>query len=289
MYGCFRLKYCIVGVLVVVVVIVSLVWCSMGISISGQTQEGSGVFLPIVMYHSIVDDPSASNDYTVTPQTVSDDLAYLKSHGYQTVTIQDLLDYIQLGTPLPEKPVMLTADDGFYNNYCYLLPLLEEYGYSAIISFVGEFTDVTAPNDPHVPEYSYCTWEDVQALLDSNLIEVGNHTYGMHSSSSRQGCAKLPYETEEDYRTILSQDVGTLQSECMENLGVCPIVFAYPFGYTSKESTAILKSLGFKATLNCYEKPNYITKDLDCLFGLNRYNRSAKYSTEEFMERLLSQ
>lgn len=286
MYGCFKFKHFIFGFLIIAIVIV---WCSIGISISGQEQENKGVFLPIIMYHSIIDNPTASNDYTVTSQIVENDLYYLKSHGYESVTTQDLVDYIEKDTPLPQKPVMITADDGFYNNYCYLVPLLQKYDYSAIISFVGEFTDITAYNDPHVPEYSYCTWEDIQTLLDTGVIELGNHTYNMHSSSDRKGCAKMSYETYEQYKDILTADVGKLQDEFTKNIGTTPIVFAYPFGYTSKESTPILKELGFKATLNCYEKPNYITKDSNCLFGLNRYNRSAKYSTEDFMNILLTQ
>lgn len=286
MYGCFKFKHFVFGFLIITI---TIVWFSIGTLIFGQEQEDKGVFLPIIMYHSITNNSSASNDYTVTPQIVENDLCYLKSNGYESVTTQDLLNYIEKDMPLPEKPIMITADDGFYNNYCYLVPLLQKYDYSAIISFVGEFTDVTAYNDPHVPEYSYCTWEDIQVLLDTGVIELGNHTYDMHSSNNRKGCAKMSYETDEQYKTILMADVGKLQDEFTKNIGITPIVFAYPFGYTSKESTPILKELGFKATLNCYEKPNYITKDLNCLFGLNRYNRSAKYSTEDFMSILLSE
>jgi peptidoglycan/xylan/chitin deacetylase (PgdA/CDA1 family) len=265
-------------------VVVAIVCSGVGLYTFGQTQANDvGVRLPIVMYHSIVDDTSKCNDYTVTPQILNSDLEYLKSHGYETVTIQNLLDYIQDGTPLPDKPIMLTADDGYYNNLFYLVPLLEEYDYTAVVSFVGEFTDVTATNDPHIPEYSYCTWEDINEMLDTGTIELGNHTYAMHSNTVRNGCAKLSYESLEDYTYTLTSDVSKLQSEFTTNTGVTPIVFTYPYGSTSRESVSILKSLGFKATFNCYEQPNYITKDLDCLFGLNRYNRSSSYSTEEYM------
>lgn len=286
MYGCFKAKYFVV---VTLVVLVGVVCGGIGISTFGHTQtDERGTFLPIVMYHSIVDDPSKCNDYTVTPQTVENDLEYLKTHGYQTVTISNLIDYIQNDTPLPDKPIMLTADDGYYNNYYYLVPLLQKYGYTAVVSFVGEFTDITATNDPHVPEYSYCTWEDINEMLATGTVELGNHTYAMHTTTIRNGCAKLPYETLEDYTTILTQDVMRLQDEFTINTGTTPIVFTYPFGYTTKESIPILKSLGFKATFNCYEMPNYITKNLDCLFGLNRYNRSSKYSTDEYMQLILN-
>jgi hypothetical protein len=99
----------------------------------------------------------------------------------------------------------------------------------------------------------------------------------------------LDSESYDDYVKILTEDVGKLQQEFHENVGKTPKVFTYPFGYISKESIVTLKKLGFKATLNCYEKPNYITRDSNCLFGLNRYNRSGKYSTDEYMRKLLGE
>ena len=287
MYMCFNFKK---SVIVASSIILSILCCTLGFNlIYSRADTDKGIFLPVIMYHSIIDDVSQINDYVVTPQIVESDFEYLKSHGYETVTIQNLLDYIQNDVKLPEKPVLITVDDGFYNNYCYLVPLLQKYDYSAIISFVGEYTDITAVNDPHVPEYSYCTWEDIKNMLDTNTIELGNHTYSMHDNSVRKGCSKLSYETEEQYKSVLISDVGKLQQEFHEHIGKTPKVFAYPFGYISKESVPILKNLGFKATLNCYEKPNYIVKDLNCLFGLNRYNRSANYSTNDYMKKLLGE
>ena len=290
MYWCISLKKCVSIVLVSIVFLFSSIGVyAITTSNEDTTIEDKGIFLPIVMYHSIVDDVSKEGGYIVTPQIVEEDLRYLSTHGYKTVTVNDLIDYIQYDKPLPEKPVMITADDGFYNNYCYLVPLLQKYKYSAIISFVGQYTDYTAVNDPHVPEYSYCTWEDINTIVDTNVIELGNHTYDMHSNSERNGCAKLSYETEEQYKQVLTSDIGKLQREFSTNTGITPIVFAYPFGYISRESVPILKSLGFKATLTCYEMPNYITKDMDCLFGLNRYNRNSTYSTQEYMKKLLGE
>ena len=57
------------------------------------------------------------------------------------MVVEDLIRYVDQGTPLPEKPVMLTFDDGHYNYISYLLPLLEEYDMKAVVSVVGEFAD----------------------------------------------------------------------------------------------------------------------------------------------------
>ena len=73
-------------------------------------------------------------------------MRYLAARGYETITIADLLDYVDHGTPLPDKPVMLTFDDGYLNNCVYLPPLMEKYGMSAIVSPVGQFSDEYAAN-----------------------------------------------------------------------------------------------------------------------------------------------
>ena len=215
------------------------------------------------------------------------DLKYLKDNGYTSVSVEDIVNYVHYNKPLPEKPVVITADDGFYNNSYYLIPLLEKYDMNATVSVVGYYSEYISVNDPHVPEYSYLTWEDIKDMNKSGRIEFGNHTYNMHSNDNRKGCAKLSYETEEEYAEMFNNDIGLMQSLMKINTGITPVVFAYPFGYISKESVPLLKNLGFSAALNCFEKPNYITHDESCLFELNRYNRSSKMSTEEFMTKLL--
>ena len=249
--------------------------------------QADRVFLPIIMYHSITENATFYDDYKVTPETVENDLKYLSNNDYSSVFVEDLINYVYYGKPLPEKPVMITLDDGFYNNISNLLPLLEKYDMKATISIVGQYTEILAENDSHVSSYSYLTWEDIKNARSSGRIEFGNHTYNMHSNNVRKGCSKLSYETNEEYAEILTQDVGLCQNLMQINTGTAPVVFAYPYGYISEESIPVLKDMGFLATLTCFEKPNYITRDPDCLFGLNRYNRPQNVSTESFMKKML--
>ncbi|MDE6658270.1 MAG: polysaccharide deacetylase family protein, partial [Oscillospiraceae bacterium] len=113
-------------------VIIWLIYSSVSRSIhsvgSFQTQQ-EGVFLPIVMYHSITD--ISNSDYQITKEQFAQDLYYLYANGYETVSIGDLLAYTEGKGELPEKPIMLTFDDGFYNNLSIALPLLEEYNMCA--------------------------------------------------------------------------------------------------------------------------------------------------------------
>lgn len=255
---------------------------------AADNSDDNPVFLPVIMYHSICE--RTPSEYIVTPQQAESDLAWLKENGYTSVSAQELVEYTHGKGILPEKPVLITLDDGFYNNLSEFLPLLEKYDMNAIISVVGKYTNDNASADPHISCYSYLTWDDISKLLDSGRIEIGSHTYDMHSlKTERKGCAKLPYETNEEYADIFTEDLGRLQSEMIQNAGTSPIVFAYPFGSISRESIPLLRSYSIMMTLTCYESPNYITRDPDCLYGISRYNRSGFYSTEEFMQKIMSE
>lgn len=240
--------------------------------------------LPVIMYHSVFDE--RSERYVVPPQELENDLIWIKRSGYSTVTASQLAEHVENGAELPQKPIMLTFDDGFYNNLHYALPLLEKYDMNAVISVVGSYTDSVAPQDIHKPAYAYLTWDDIVTLLDSGRVEIGNHTYNMHTNTLRKGCMRKSGESEESYVGALSADIGLLQSMLYANTGYTPITFAYPFGYISPESIPVLKEFGFRVTLSCYEGINKITSDPKCLFGLKRYNRDGSLTTEEFMKKL---
>lgn len=256
-------------------------------AVAVSEQAGKGIFLPVIMYHSVLKDESRSGEFVVTPDNLESDFRYLSEHGYTAVLPEDLVEYVYEGVPLPENPVMITFDDGHLNNMTYALPLLEKYNMKALISVVGSFSETYSGIDDHNPAYAYCTWEDIRVLSDSPYVEIGNHTYDMHRTDVRKGCQKLRTESDEEYSRILNEDIGRLQQLLAENSGCTPTAFAYPFGYLSKESVPALQEMGFKVTLNCCERPNYITKSPNTLYGLNRYNRPNGVSTEKFMGKIL--
>ncbi len=255
------------------------------LSSAAVTSKEPPVPLPVIMYHSVCE--KAPADYIVSPAQLEEDLSWLRSHGFTSVSAQQLIDYTQGSGELPKKPVLITFDDGFYNNLSVALPLLEKYDMCAVVSIVGRYTDDYAPVDPHADMYSYLTWEDISALYASGRVEIGNHTYDMHSrSSKRNGCAINKYETVEDYSYTLGSDIGLLNTELNDNCGIMPAVFAYPFGALCRESLPVLRDKGILMTLTCREGMNYIARSPDCLYGIFRNNRSGLVSTEEYMYEL---
>ncbi len=249
--------------------------------------DAISVDLPILMYHSIRNGPET--DYSITPETLESDFRYLKNAGYHSVSPEDLLRFVKDGLPLPEHPILLTFDDGFYNNLAYALPLLEKYDFCATVNIVGEFTQKLAPADSHIPAYSYLTAEDCRALLASHRMTLGNHTTNFHHRNTRKGCAIQKGESENAYHAILYKDLFQLQEYLAEQFQTEPIVFAYPYGFECPESIPVLHELGFLITLTCREFHNTITQgDMDSLYGLGRYNRAGNQSSEGFFQRIIN-
>lgn len=236
--------------------------------------------VPIIMYHSILKDPARSNKYTITPAVLEEDLKYIKANGYETITISDLISYVYDDKPLPPKPIILTFDDGHYNNYGYLYPLLEKYDMKAVISIVGSYTDKFSETDEANLNYSYLRWKDINELISSGRVEFQNHTYNLHDNThGRIGAKKKQGESDDEYKKILEEDINKLQNEFKENTGYVPTCFTYPFGGISNSSLDIIKELGFKASLSCEEGINKITKNPNSLYLLKRYNRPSYVST----------
>lgn len=215
-------------------------------------------------------------------------MIYLKDNGYTTIFVGDLINYVYKDGTLPEKPVILTFDDGFYNNYTYVLPLLEKYDMKADISVVGSYSQKFSDIDEKKPAYAYLDWKTICNMVKTKRIEIGNHSYNMHTNDSkRKGCTINKGETPESYRNVFMGDTVALQNKLKDNCGFEPQFYTYPFGFYSNETVENLKALGFKASLTVAEKPNYITKDKNCLFNLNRYNRPSGISTYQFMTKAL--
>lgn len=276
--------------LLIFFIILFLVFSCIGIYTftNASSCEEEIIKLPIIMYHSILKDTSRSGKYIITPSTLEADLQYIANNGYTTITMVDLISYVYNNSSLPEKPIIITFDDGHYNNLGYAVPLLKKYNMKAVISIVGKYTDTFSETDEANLNYSYLRWKDVKELIDSGIIEFQNHTYNLHSESNgRMGCSKKKYESEETYAKLLSNDITSLQQKFQENTGYTPNTFTYPFGSISKASLPVIKNLGFKASLSCETGVNEIIKDPNCLYCLKRNNRPSGISTYDFFKKIL--
>ena len=234
------------------------------VSVARDSARQDAVIMPVIMYHTILN--SRDGVYIVSEAQLENDLKELIARGYEFVFPSEVAEFVSGEGSLPEKPVMLTFDDGHYNNLYYGLPILEKYGAKANINIIGRFSEyTTASGDVDNPNYSHLTWEEIATMWDSGVFEVGNHTYDMHNYKPRYGIAPKSGESEEAYRAALKSDISRLQEK------------------------TLTPSLHVIITVNmtCNEGVNVLRKgETERLSYIRRYNRSGRYSTRDFLDRI---
>ncbi|MFZ3105809.1 MAG: polysaccharide deacetylase family protein, partial [Candidatus Hydromicrobium sp.] len=128
-------------------------------------------YIPIVSLHGI--EPSPHGRYEISTGAFELMLSTLKNNGYQTITFMDLLNYLDYGKTLPEKPVIITSDDGYQSMYIYAFPLLKKYGYKMTVflatGYMGNSDTNRRMNDfdssiANIPTRPMMIWSEVQAM-----------------------------------------------------------------------------------------------------------------------------
>jgi len=241
--------------------------------------------VPIIMYHSLA---GMGKSTSISGEAFEADLRYLQDAGYQAVTLRNLADFVHHGVPLPERPVVLTFDDGYYNNYSIGFPLAVRYEMPIVISVIGKDTEIWSGIASKDFKDGHVTWAEIRDMAESGFVEIANHTWDLHKhAGGRKGAAMRPGEDVEQYRAVLWEDLGRLQEALVEQSGVRPVGFVFPFGRLSPEATEILREMVFLASLSCRDGVNVLTRGAPlCLFELKRFERTPERSVREILEGL---
>ena len=258
----------------------ALIWPSP--SLPTATVPGT-VEVSIIMYHGLLDDVKRQGTYVLDPSVFEEDLKWLTANGYRTVTVADLIAFVDGEGALPERCVMLTFDDGYYNNYLYAYPLLEKYDVKMVFAPIVYYSEIFSRSDADHAVYSHATWEELREMAASGRVEIQNHSYSMHSLKGRRGSTKMAVESDAAYKKALVEDTEKAQDLLTAEVGVTPNCYVYPFGAISKGEESILREMGFAATFTCESRRNRITVgDGECLYGLGRYLRPPKVSSAQY-------
>ena len=252
---------------------------------AATTAEQSPVRLPIVMYHHLSLKPRLWNDYVLSVEQFESDLKYLRDAGYESVTMSELLRWYDGEFELPERPVMITFDDGFESTLHYGAPLLERYGFKAVMAIVGVVADEYTEHPDHMLDYSYLDWTALGEAPGIELFELQCHTYDMHKLTPRRGCSRMSGESAEQYRRNLSADLSRFIGRCEEwGISTVPSI-AFPFGLQSDETIDIVRACGYRAAFTCNERVNKLCGDPEELYHLCRFNRASGSGSKTFFAR----
>ena len=253
---------------------------------SGDTQP-----LPVLMYHHFAD---VSTDGTVvTPGRFREQMTALREGGYEAVTVPQVIAFVREGTPLPDKPVLITMDDGYGSNLTVAAPILEETGMRATIFTIGinEGEEYYAHSGEPMWQHRFA-FEEAAPWVEKGIIDVQSHTFDMHQLESygysgRDGVRRMRGESPEDYRRALLGDAEAFRERRGDRVATELLALAYPFGYYDLEADKIMEEAGYQLTVTIDERINRLRAgDEECLRMLGRFNVTDHTSGEALVDRL---
>lgn len=237
--------------------------------------------MPVLMYHHVVYNWEKYNEMTVTVGRLEQDLQWLTENGYHTVLPRELA----AGQPLPEKPILITFDDGYQSNYTLAYPLLQKYQAKAAIALMVYMQDY--------PGGSFLTWDMCREMAASGLVEFGSHGYVIHNLDNRMGnfvagqangVQRKKGESDVDFQLRVLEDLRCSYQRIAEELGTAPTFFSYPFGKTDPDADAYLRRL-FRVT--AITGPGKYAANLsEGLYKLPRFTVTMKATPKSLLKNL---
>lgn len=191
--------------------------------------------VPILMYHSISDDTGSAGfqKFVISPQTFASQLAHLAENDYQPISVTQYVQAMRGQVALPQRPIVLTFDDGFQDFHTQALPLLKKFGFTATLYITTGFIGGTSrwlseSGDGQRPMLNVA---QIQEIAASN-IEIGAHTH------THPMLDMLPQKQ-------VVEEVERPKAILEDALGAPVESFAYPFGYYSDAVKRAVEAAGY--------------------------------------------
>ena len=182
------------------------------------------VGVPVLNYHRI--DSGIRHSLVVPPDEFKKQMQYLHDEGYHTITLDELYEYVTKGTELPDKPVLITFDDGYIDNYQHAMPILKEYNMKATLFMITG----------SIGENRFVNLEQLKEM-QANGIDIQSHTVNhkdLRNMSLQQARDEL----------ISSKAV-------LEDRMQHPVRYiAYPGGFANKDIDTIAEESGYHMAFN---------------------------------------
>ena len=252
-------------------------------------QQADTVALPVLTYHDVA---QGASETVISPQLLETHLAALRKAGYHTILPSELRDYVHHGASLPEKPLLITFDDGYLSNATVAYPLLKKYNMKAAFFIIGVTFGSSTYKDTGKAIVPHFGAKEAAALLDSGRVELGSHTFDLHQwrpyekgPEVRENVKRLPSDTDAKYLTVLRDDARRFADLYRAATGETTDIFSYPRGAVTEEAAAVLREAGYSMTFCSERGVNTIVRGLPrCLTGLRRYNVDGDMTADDVLD-----
>ncbi len=229
--------------------------------------------IPILMYHKVNPDPTVGGyGLRVTPRTFEKEMRYLKTSGFHTVSLLDLADHFNRDTLLPARPVVITFDDGYLDNYTYAFPIIKKYGMTATIFVVADTVGGINSFDYYAhrqPLNHMAGWGELREMARAG-ITIGSHTL------THPHLAELSPD-------IARQEIAGSRKKLEQGLGRKVEVFCYPYGSYNSLTARLVQESGYAAAVTTRQG---LGRKEDGLFTLRRIRIRGDYTQATFLHEL---
>ena len=266
-------RFC-AGLSLCIAVLISVLCPLLVRAADGGFQRGEFI---AIGYRSVEDRDPDQRFGALETAKLAEEFDWLRAHGYQPVSLDDLLAAAR-GMPLPPKSVLLTFDDGWEDFYSRVFPLLEAFHYPAVVGVVAPWV-ATAPgaivryDNADVPRDRYMTREQIQEVARSGLVEVAAQARA-RAEGSADGAA---------YLLQARQDFVAASDLIRQETGRTARVLIWPRGEGAEQAAFLSTSLGVGTVLTAESGRGNIS-------GLARIPRRVIHDnpgTGEFIEQVL--
>ncbi|MNV66010.1 Poly-beta-1,6-N-acetyl-D-glucosamine N-deacetylase precursor [compost metagenome] len=177
--------------------------------------------VPILLYHSVSGEKG--DPLKIEPSRFEEEMTYLKNEGYHSINFKELQEGWGNGRTLPPKPIIITFDDGYEDNYTAAYPILLKTGMKATIFAVTG--SIGTPGR--------LTWQQLHTMESSGLIDTQSHTV-THSNLTKLSDEKK------------MEELVSSRNEIFRKLGHPADVFAYPYGFYDRRTIDAVQKAGYQ-------------------------------------------
>ncbi|MGD1855431.1 MAG: polysaccharide deacetylase family protein [Leptolyngbyaceae cyanobacterium] len=210
--------------------------------------------VPVIMYHDVLAEKQVFFD--ITPERLNADFQAIKAKNLTPISLDQLVNHLRTGTPLPEKPVVLTFDDGYVGHYDYVYKLAKYYNYPVAFSV---FTDKV---DGNIVGRSTVSWDQVEEMAQDPLVTIVSHSVTHPRDLRDLSEAELRYELEESKKRLEAR------------LGIAIDYFTYPEGNHDERVVKATEAAGYKAALIMRNESGQFAGTSQNLLTIERFGES---------------
>ncbi len=196
-----------------------------------EVRSGFCLNVPILLYHHVQPAGEAKENgqssLSVDSAIFDQQMAYLASRGYTSLSADQLANALLSHSDLPGKSILITFDDGYQDNYNFAFPVLRKHGLKANLMVVTGL----------VGNPGYLNWGEIREMKDSGVFSLGNHTWSHYTLTG-------------GLQDKINSEIKTAEQQLVDYANVKTKIFAYPYGAFNNQVIKTLQENGFVAAFS---------------------------------------